>query len=285
VNDVVADVRPLAVAWTVTGPAFVPLTGSVASPFTAFTVAGSPVMVPEPDVWLTVIAAELEVTVPPFASSTATVRLRVLPEDSGLVGLVNPRCVATGSTVKELVSEARPKADAVIVTEPAVAPVTVFDAMPALAVAVPSPVTEPVPEVCPKVTTVELSEVSRLLFASRTSTVNDFVAPDATELVEDVKTSLLAAPGVTLNELVSDVSPDADAVIVTDPAAAPVTVFDATPAEAVAVPAPVTEPAPAVCPKVTTVELSEVSRLLFASRTSTVNDFVAPDATELVDDV
>jgi hypothetical protein len=285
VNDVVADVRPLAVAWIVTGPAFVPLTGTVASPFTAFTVAGSPVTVPDPDDWLTVIAAELDVTVPPFASSTATVRLRVLPEDSGLVGLVNPRCVATGSTANELVSDVSPDADAVIVTAPAVAPVTVFDAMPALAVAVPSPVTEPAPAVCPKLTTVELSDVSRLLLASRTSTVSDFVAPDATAAVEEVKTTLLAAPGVTLNELVSDVSPDADAVIVTTPAVAPVTVFDATPPEAVAVPAPVTEPAPAVCPKVTMVELSAVSRLLFASRTSTVKDFVAPDATELVDDV
>jgi hypothetical protein len=96
---------------------------------------------------------------------------------------------------------------------------------------------------------------------------------------------LLAAPGVTLNELVSDVRPEADAVIVTEPARAPVTVFDATPPEAVAVPSPVTEPAPDVCPKVTIVELSDASRLLLASRTSTVNDFVAPDTTELVDDV
>jgi hypothetical protein len=96
---------------------------------------------------------------------------------------------------------------------------------------------------------------------------------------------LLATPGVTLNELVSDVSPDADAVIVTAPAVAPVTVFDAMPALAVAVPSPVTEPVPDVLANVTTVELSEVTRWLPESRISTVSVFVAPEAIAVVDDV
>jgi hypothetical protein len=113
----------------------------------------------------------------------------------------------------------------VTVTEPAVAPVTVFDAIPPEAVAVPRPVTDPVPDVRANVTSVELSDVTRLLPASRTSTVSDFVAPDDTELVEDVNTSFVAASCVTLNALVSEVSPDAEAVTVTEPTVAPVTVF------------------------------------------------------------
>jgi hypothetical protein len=247
----------------------------------------SPVTEPPPGVCPKVTTVELsDVSRLLFASRTSTVNDFVAPESTDAVEDVKTTLLAApGVTLTELVSDVRPEADAVIVTGPAVAPETVFDATPPEAVAVPSPVTEPAPDVCAKVTTVELSLVTRLLPASRTAIVNDFVAPDATPVVDDVNESFVAAPTVTVNELASDVRPEADAVIVTGPAVAPVTVFDATPPEAVAVPSPVTEPAPDVCPKVTTVELSEVSRLLFASRTSTVNDFVAPDATELVDDV
>src|SRR4051794_22151579 len=85
--------------------------------------------------------------------------------------------------------------------------------------------------------------------------------------------SLEAAPGVTLNVELAEVSPLALAVIVTDPAVAPVTVFCAIPPVAVAVPSPVTAPLPAVFANVTTVELSEPTRLSFASRISTVSGF------------
>jgi hypothetical protein len=270
----------------VTDPAVAPVTVFDATPPEAVAVP-SPVTEPAPDVCAKVTTVELSLVTRLLpASRTAIVSDFVAPDATPVVDDVNESFVAAPTvTVNELVSDARPEADAVIVTGPAVAPVTVLVATPPEAVAVPSPVTEPAPDVCPKVTTVELSDVSRLLLASRTSAVSVFVAPESTDAVEDVKTTLLAAPGVTLKELVSDVRPEADAVIVTEPAVAPVTVFDAMPALAVAVPSPVTEPAPEVCPKLTTVELSEVSRLLFASRTSTVSDFVAPDATELVDDV
>ena len=69
------------------------------------------------------------------------------------------------------------------------------------------------------------------------------------------------------------------AVIVTAPASWPVTMSEAAPAEAAALPRPVTVPEPAVLLKVTTVELSAASRLPAASRTSTVSVFVEPEAT------
>jgi hypothetical protein len=166
------------------------------------------------------------------------------------------------------------------------APVTVFWATPpTAAVAVPGAVTDPLPAVWANVTAVVLSVVTTLSLVSRTSTVSNFVVPDATELGGDVKTSLLAAPGVTLNVLESEVRPVAVAEIVTPPAPAPVTAFDATPPLAVAVPRLVTDPVPEVCTKVTTVELSDVTTLLLVSRTSTVSVFVAPDATDVVEDV
>jgi hypothetical protein len=56
------------------------------------------------------------------------------------------------------------------------------------------------------------------------------------------------------------------AVIVIEPAAAPVMVLVATPPEAVAVPSPLTVPAPLVFPKVTDVVLSLVTRLPAPSR-------------------
>jgi hypothetical protein len=203
-----------------------------------------------------------------FASRTSTVSVFVAPDATEAVDDVKTSLLAApGVTVNTLVAEVRPIAEAVIVTEPPATPVTVFCAMPPLAVAVPSPLTEPLPDVCAKSTAVELSVVTRLSLASRTSTVSVFVAPDATDAVDDAKTTFVAGPTVTLNELVSEVSPDADAVIVTGPAVAPVTTFDATPPLAVAVPSPVTEPVPDVCANVTTVELSDVTRLLLASRT------------------
>src|SRR5205823_8171379 len=55
--------------------------------------------------------------------------------------------------------------------------------------------------------------------------------------------------------------------------------------EAVAVPSPVTEPAPAVWAKVTTVELSLVTTLLLASSTAAVSVLVAAEATLAVREV
>src|SRR4051812_21060095 len=97
--------------------------------------------------------------------------------------------------------------------------------MPPDAVAFPRPVAVPVPAVFANPTTVELSEPTRLSFASRISTVSVFVAPEATLDVLEVETTFGAEPGVTVKVEPSDVSPDALAVIVTDPAVAPVTVF------------------------------------------------------------
>jgi len=70
---------------------------------------------------------------------------------------------------------------------------TVIDATPEEAVAVPSPVTEPAPAVCEKTTTVELSELTRLLPTSRISAVSVLFAAELTALVLEVKTSLVAA--------------------------------------------------------------------------------------------
>ena len=67
------------------------------------------------------------------------------------------------------------------------------------------------------------------------------------------------------------VSPAAVASIVTEPTSTPVTVFVATPLEAVALPVPLTVPAPEAFPKATTVELSEVTVLPAASWTVAVS--------------
>src|SRR5207248_2470421 len=148
--------------------------------------------------------------------------------------------------VKVVVPEVSPLADAVIVIEPAVPPVTPSDAMPAAAVALPSPVTDPEPDVFANVTEVELSDVTTLSAASCTSAVRVRDEPDARLAVDEVTTSFVALPGVTVKVVVPDVRPVALAVTVIEPATAPVTLFEATPLDAVAVPSPVTVPEPAV---------------------------------------
>ena len=89
-------------------------------------------------------------------------------------------------------------------------------------------------------------------------------------------------PTVTENVLVGVVSPPPcfAAWVVTEPATFPVTVSDATPEAAVLVPSPVTDPAPAVCEKTTTVALSVTRVLPPASSTAAVSVFVDPDVTE-----
>ena len=71
------------------------------------------------------------------------------------------------------------------------------------------------------------------------------VAPDARFVVEPERTTWATEPGTTVkvSVLLSE-RPLALAVIVTLPASAPVRVLVATPAAAVALPSPVTEPAP-----------------------------------------
>src|SRR5207248_4010173 len=131
----------------------------------------------------TVIAEVLE----PFAV--------IVPEPAEIVDVAVDADRAVTENVE--VPEVRPLLEAVIVTEPAVCPVTVSEATPDDAVAVPSPVTEPAPALCAKVTTVELSDVTTLLFASSTAAVSVFVAPDAALAVFEVNTNFVAAPCAT----------------------------------------------------------------------------------------
>src|SRR5207302_1833934 len=134
---------------------------------------------------------------------------------------------------------------------------------------------------------VELSEVTTLLLASSTAAVSVLVDPEATLDVPEVKASFVAVPGVTVNVDVSVVRPPPcfAACTVTEPAVCPVTVSEATPAEAVASAGPLAEPAPAACEKTTTVELSQVTTLLLASSTAAVSVLVDPEATLAVPEV
>ena len=100
------------------------------------------------------------------------------------------------------------------------------------------------------------------------------MAPAVRFAVEPASAILLAAPATTLNVIgfpvpATNAPPDpvAEAVILIDPGALPVTVSVATPADAVADPRPVTVPLPAVLVNVTLSELSvpEVTVLLLAS--------------------
>ena len=81
------------------------------------------------------------------------------------------------------------------------------------------------------------------------------------------------------------VSPAAVASIVTEPARTPVIVLVATPPVAVALPAPLTVPAPDAVAKATTVELSEVTVFPAASWIVAVRVRVAPEARSAVEPV
>ena len=78
------------------------------------------------------------------------------------------------------------------------------------------------------------------------------------------------------------VRPAAVASIVTEPMRTPVIVFVATPAAAVAVPVPLSVPAPDALAKETTVELSDVTVFPAASWTDAVSSRVVPDARSVV---
>ena len=79
--------------------------------------------------------------------------------------------------------------------------------------------------------------------------------------------------------------PRAVASIVTEPTSAPVIVFVATPLAAVAVPVPVTVPAPDCLPNVITVVLSAVTTFPAASLDRRRQDRVAPEARFVVEPV
>ena len=155
----------------------------------------------------------------------------------------------------------------------------VLVAMPLAAVAVPGPVTVPAPDCLAKVTTVVLSAVTVLPAASWIVAVRTRVAPEVRFVVAPVSAIWAAAPWTTVKApRVPVVSPAAVASIVTEPTSAPVIVLVATPLAAVAVPVPVTVPAPDCLAKVTTVVLSAVTVLPAASWIVAVRTRVAPDA-------
>ena len=102
--------------------------------------------------------------------------------------------------------------------------------------------------------------------ASCSVAVSRRVVPEVRSAVEPVSWIWVAAPWTTVKApSVPVVSPAEVASIVTEPTRPPVTVFVAIPLEAVALPVPVTVPAPDALAKATTVELSEVTVLPAAS--------------------
>ena len=161
---------------------------------------------------------------------------------------------------------------------------TVLVAMPPEAVALPVPLTVPAPAVLAKAMTVVLSEVTVLPAASAIVAVRTRVAPDVRSAVEPVRTMSAAGPWTTVKApSVPVVRPVAVASIVTEPASWPVTVLVATPPAAVALPVPLTVPAPAALAKATTVVLSEVAVFPAASCTVAVSTRPAPDVRLVVE--
>ena len=150
----------------------------------------------------------------------------------------------------------------------------------------PVPATVPAPDACANATTVELSAVTVLPAASLIVAVRTLVAPDARSAVEPVRTMSALAPWTTLNgPSVPDESPAEVASIVTAPARTPVIVLVATPAEAVALPVPLTVPAPLCCANATTVVLSETTVLPAASWIVAVSTRVVPEVRSAVEPV
>ena len=162
---------------------------------------------------------------------------------------------------------------------------TTLVATPLEAVAFPSPVTVPGPPVFAKATTVALSPVAVLPAASLIVAVSVWLSPEA---VEPEWVSSICAPGpwtTVKAPRVPVVSPAAVASIVTGPARTPVIVLVATPLAAVALPVPVTVPAPEALAKATTVELSAVTVLPAASWIVAVSTRFAPEVRLAVEPV
>ena len=216
----------------------------------------------------------------PAASWMVAVRTRVAPEVRLAVEPVRAMSAAAPwTTVKApRVPVVSPAAVASIVTEPTRAPVIVLVATPAVAVALPVPVTVPAPEALANVMTVVLSPVTVLPAASWIVAVSKRVAPETRLVVAPVSAIWVAAPWTTVKApRVPFVRPAAVASIVTEPTRAPVIVLVATPAAAVALPVPVTVPAPDALVKAMTVVLSAVTVLPAASWMVAVRTRVAPE--------
>src|SRR3989442_1328535 len=178
-----------------------------------------------------------------LASSTAAVKVLVAPEATPVVELVKTSLLAAPTVTEKVeLSPLRPVLETVIVTEPAVWAVTVSEATPEEAVAGTGrasgrergEIAEGAVAVKKKESTVVLLVVIALLWAAEAAGVKVWVAPEATPVVELVKTSLLAAPTVTEKVELSPLRPVLETVIVSEPAVWAVTVSEATPEEAVA---------------------------------------------------
>jgi len=281
------------VAVTVTEPATAPVTIFVAMPLAAVAVP-PPVIVPPPDVCAKVTTVELsDVTMLPFASSTAAVSVFVEPEATLDVSDVKASFVAVPGVKTTLVE--------FVIAVPLTLPVTA--AVPALVDDVRVSAYVPfalsvarqsvvhavgnVPRFV-EMRTVAPPVVIALPASSLAVTViTDVLVPFAVidpELAAIVDVAADIGPGLTVNVEVAGVSPVRDAVIVIEPASAPVTVRDAIPATAFGVPRPVTVPTPAVLAN-PTAPVSLVTTLLFTSSTATVSVFVEPEATLDVSDV
>src|SRR5437773_1888260 len=157
--------------------------------------------------------------------------LNAIPDVCGLLIVANAKWSTVvlamtenviGLPVPAVSAPPEPVPDAVIVTEPAVVPVTVSDATPATAFTEFRPDTLPTPAVFANVTLNVLSEpvVIVLPLTSWIVAVSCRVAPAARSAVEPLNSSLLAAPATTLNVIgfpAPAAKPPADALIVTVP--------------------------------------------------------------------
>src|SRR6266540_1303059 len=239
-NDVLA-VRPPADAEIVIGPAPCPVTVRVAIAPEAADVP-RPATLPEPPVFVKV--TELSAAVGfSFASLSSTARSRVDPDARAAVELVKTRSVAVPATIVNVVAcELRPAAEAVTVTVPASEPVTVFDAVPLTVVAVPSPLTEPLPDVLANVIVRPESPATRLPFASSTRTVRSRDPPDARSAAGDVKRSCVAVPGTVVRSALVPVRPEPSVAVTVYVVSETVAVVNATEASPLAFVTEVVEP-------------------------------------------
>src|SRR5437016_5128687 len=127
-----------------------------------------------------------------------------------------------GLPVPAVSAPPEPVPDAVIVTDPAVVPVTVSDATPATAFTEFRPVTVPLPAVFANVTLSVLSApvVTVLPLTSWIVAVRTRVVPAVKSAVEPLRANLFAAPATTVNVIgfpAPAANPAADALIVTVP--------------------------------------------------------------------
>ena len=178
----------------------------------------------------------------------------------------------------------RPAAVASIVTVPASAPVIVLVATPPEAVALPVPLTVPVPDALANAITVVLSEVTVFPAASLTVAVSTRVVPEARSAVDPLRTMSAAAPWTTVKApRVPVVRPAAVASIVTEPVRTPVIVLVATPRRGGGVAGAADRARAGALANAITVELSEVTVLPAASWIVAVSRRVVPEVRFAVD--